>query len=167
MGEHYLEDISFSDIHVCYAGGGTAEQAAKRDIPKVAAEYFGVWATAPGGPPAYGLFARNVKGLRLQNISFTYQEPDVRPAIVFDNVQDATINGLTAKGSADTELVRLINSRDILFSAVKVQHKAASFIQVEGAESEGIIIDGGDLRKATKALVFANQGKEDAVTFRM
>ena len=167
MGEHYLEDISFTDVHVSYAGGGTAEQAAKRDIPKVAAEYFGVWATAPGGPPAYGLFARNVKGLRLQNVSFTYLEPDLRPAIVFDNVQDATLNGITAKGSAETELVRLINCKDILFSAFRVQHKSAAFLQVEGAESEGIIVDGGDLRKAAKALAFANQGKEGAVLLRV
>ena len=29
----------------------------------IAAEYFGVWDHAPGGPPAYGMYARNVKGL--------------------------------------------------------------------------------------------------------
>src|SRR5688500_17535365 len=45
MGEYFLENISFTDIHVRYAGGGTAEQAAKRQVPKVAAEYFGVWDT--------------------------------------------------------------------------------------------------------------------------
>jgi hypothetical protein len=50
---------------------------------------------------------------------------------------------------------------------VKVQFKAASFIQVEGAESEGIIVDGGDLRKATKAIAFANNGKENAVLLRV
>ena len=62
MGEYYLENISFTDVHVKYAGGGTAEQAAKV-VPKIAAEYFGVWDPAPGGPPAYGMYARNVKGL--------------------------------------------------------------------------------------------------------
>jgi polygalacturonase len=84
MGEYYLENISFTDIQVTYAGGGTAEQAAKRDVPKVAAEYFGVWGTAPFGPPAYGLYARNVKGLTLQNVRFNFQGTDVRPAVVLD-----------------------------------------------------------------------------------
>ena len=34
-----------------------------RRFPNIAAEYFGVWDPAPGGPPAYGMYARNVKGL--------------------------------------------------------------------------------------------------------
>jgi hypothetical protein len=62
MGEYYLENISFTDVQVKYAGGGTAAQAAKV-VPNEAAEYFGVWNQLPGGPPAYGMYARNVKGL--------------------------------------------------------------------------------------------------------
>src|SRR4029079_5416829 len=78
MGNVFLENISFSDVHVSYAGGGTKEQANKREVPQVAAEYFGVWGTAPYGPPAYGLYARNVKGLTLHNIRLEYEKPDAR-----------------------------------------------------------------------------------------
>jgi polygalacturonase len=60
MDEVFLENISFHDVHVTYPGGGTAEQAAVRDVPKVAGEYYAI-----GVPPAYGLYARNVKGLTL------------------------------------------------------------------------------------------------------
>jgi hypothetical protein len=81
MGEYYLENISFTDVHVKYAGGGTAAQAAKV-VPNVAAEYFGVWDPARW-PPAYGMYARNVKGLTLQNVRFEYDEPDARPADYF------------------------------------------------------------------------------------
>jgi hypothetical protein len=152
MGEYYLEDISFTDVHVTYAGGGTAAQAAKV-VPEVAAEYFGVWDPAPGGPPAYGLYARNVKGLSLHNVRFEYEQPDERPAIILDNVHDATINGLSAKGSAGTELIRIINSKDILITAAKLLTPAATFLKVEGGKSEGIIVDGGDLRKAKQKRV--------------
>jgi hypothetical protein len=151
MGDYYLEDISFTDVHVTYAGGGTAAQAAKK-VPEVAAEYFGVWDPAPGGPPAYGLYARNVKGLSLHNVRFEYEQPDERPAIILDNVQDATINGLSAKGSEGTELLRVINSKDILITGAKVLTPAATFLKVDG-KSEGIVVDGGDLRKAKQKRV--------------
>jgi hypothetical protein len=163
MGDHYLENISFTDIHVKYAGGGTAAQAAKRDVPKVAAEYFGVWDPAPGGPPAYGLYVRNVKGLSLHNIRFEYEQPDARPAVIFDNVQDATVTGLSAQGSTGTELLRFINSKDILLTAMKVLTPAATFLQVEGSASGNIIVDGGDLRKATQPLAFQNGAVKEAV----
>lgn len=163
MGDYYLENISLTDIHVKYAGGGTAAQAAKRDIPKIAAEYFGVWDPAPGGPPAYGLYARNVKGLSLHNVRFEYENPDARPAIIFDNVQDATINGLTAKGSVGTELLRFINSKDVLLTAAKLISPAATFLQVEGASSEGIIVNGSDIRKAGQALAFQNGASKESV----
>ncbi len=40
-----------------YGGGGTAEEAARRDVPKMAGEYFEL-----GTLPAYGMYARNVAG---------------------------------------------------------------------------------------------------------
>lgn len=166
MNEYYLENISFTDVHVTYAGGGTAAQAAK-EVPKVAAEYFGVWDPLPGGPPAYGLYARNVKGLTLQNVRFGYEQADARPAIIFDNVEDASINGLSVMGSAGNEVMRLINSKDVLLTATKILTPAAVFLKIEGAESAGIIADGGDLRKASQKTVFDKGALKVAVTLRV
>lgn len=165
MGEHYLENISFTDVHVQYAGGGTKEQAAK-EVPAIAAEYFGVWDKQPGGPPAYGLYARNVKGLTLQNVRFEYEEADARPAVVFDNVQDAAINGLSAKGSAGAPLLRFIQSKDILLTATRLLTPAAVLLQVEGAASEGIQVDGGDIRKAAQPLALLKGADKKAAVLR-
>lgn len=165
MGDYYLENISFADVHVTYAGGGSAEQAAKI-VPAVAAEYFGVWDPLPGGPPAYGLYARNVKGLTLQNVRFEYENADARPAIIFDNVEDASINGLNIMGSEGNEVMRLINSKDVLLTATKILTPAAVFLKIEGADSAGIIVDGGDLRKANQKTVFDKGAMKDAVTLR-
>ncbi len=140
-------------MHVTYAGGGTKEQASKRDVPQIAAEYFGVWATEPFGPPAYGLYARNVKNLTLHNVRFEYEKQDARPAVVLDNVHDASVTGLSANGSPNAELLRIINSKDILITACRVLTNAAAFLQVEGESCEGIVVNGGDLRKAVKPLV--------------
>src|SRR6185312_2863454 len=35
-----IEKITFDDVHVTFHGGGTAEEAALRDVPKIAGEYF-------------------------------------------------------------------------------------------------------------------------------
>lgn len=162
MGEYFLEDISFTDVHVVYAGGGTAAQAAKT-VPEVAAEYFGVWDPAPGGPPAYGLYARNVKGLSLHNVRFEFEQSDERPAIILDNVHDATINGLTAKGNAVNELLRFINSKDILVTATKLLTPSAALLRVQGSSSEGIVVNGGDMRKAKQQVIFEKGANKSSV----
>jgi hypothetical protein len=63
--------------------------------------------------------------LSLHNVRFEYEEADARPAITLDNVQDATINGLSAKGSCGNELLRFINTKDVLLTATKVLTPAA------------------------------------------
>jgi hypothetical protein len=146
MGSHYLENISFTDVHVKYAGGGTAEQA-KKVVPEIAAEYFGVWDQLPGGPPAYGMYARNVKGLTLQNVRFEHELPEARPAIILDNVEDAAINGLSIQGTEADAAIRCINSKDILITAARLLTPANKFLQMTGDQCRNIKVEGGDLSK--------------------
>lgn len=145
MGSNYLENITFSDVHVKYAGGGTAEQA-KKVVPEIAAEYFGVWDQLPGGPPAYGMYARNVKGLTLQNVRFEYDQPDARPAIILDHVEDGAINGLSVQGTTADAVIKCMHSKDILFTATRLLTPAKTFLQQE--QCNNIKVEGGDLSKA-------------------
>jgi hypothetical protein len=112
------------------------------------------------------MYARNVKGLSLQNVRFEFEQPDARPAIVFDNVQDASINGLSVQGNSGNTALRLINSKDVLLTGTKLLTKAKAFLQLEGAGSEGIIVDGGDLRKAEKPIVFTKGAEEKSSVVR-
>ena len=50
-------------------------------------------------PPAYGLYARNVRGLRLNHIRFDVERPDLRPAIMLDHVSDAELNRVSVHGN--------------------------------------------------------------------
>lgn len=162
LGTAVLENITFDDVQITFPGGGTAQEAALRDVPKVAGEYFEI-----GVLPAYALYARNVRGLSLSNVRFGVSEPDLRPAVVFDHVNDAAINGFGAEGNADAEsTLRFIESRDVLLSASRVVSPAAVFLQVEGANSRGITVDGGDLSKAGKPLAFAAGAPENSVKLR-
>jgi hypothetical protein len=159
MDEVFLQNISFNDVQVTFPGGGTAEQAAVRDVPKIAGEYY-----AMGVPPSYALFARNVRGLTLHNVRFQLAEKDLRPAVVFDHVTDAAVNGLSVQGQPEAEsALRFIASRDVLLTAPRLLGQAAVFLQVEGADSGGIKMDGGDVSKAAGALSFKAGASPEAV----
>jgi hypothetical protein len=162
MGEGFLENISFNDVHVTFPGGGTAEQAAVRDVPKVAGEYYEI-----GVPPAYALFARNVRGLTLYNVRFEVATDEPRPAVVFDHVKDAAVNGFSVQGNEKAEsLLRFIDTSDVMLSSTRVLTPTAVFLQVEGAASHGISIDGGDLSKAAAPLSFKADADKNSVNLR-
>lgn len=163
----WIENVTFSDVHVTYAGGGSAQLAAKRNVPQITREYFGVWGEEPVGPPAYGLFARNVKGLTLSNVRFTVMEPDLRPAMVLDNVQDASIHSLAVQGNPAAESVlRFTRAKAVLLTASRVLTESAAFLQIEGEGNSNVIIDGGDLTKAAAPLALYAGAKKTAVKVR-
>ncbi|MBI5767279.1 MAG: right-handed parallel beta-helix repeat-containing protein [Verrucomicrobia bacterium] len=162
VGEAFLENISLSDVHVTYEGGGTAEEAALRDVPQVAGEYFQI-----GPRPAYGLYARNVRGLTLHNVRLEVQQPDLRPAVIFDHVSDASVNGLAVQGNPAAESVlRVIDSREVLVTGPRVLTPAAVFLRAEGKGNAAITIDGGDIAKARRPVELANGAGADAVRVR-
>jgi hypothetical protein len=155
-----MEGITFDDVRVMYAGGGTAEEA-KREIPQVAGEYFEV-----GTPPAYGLYARNVRGLTLNNVRLEVEQADARPAVVLDHVTDVMMNGVSAQGNPGSAVVRAMETRDALLTASRVLTPAATFLQVEGAGSKAITVDGGDLTKASMPVKFEGGAAKDGVKVR-
>ncbi len=157
----FLENVVLNDVQITYEGGGTAEEAA-RDVPPIAGEYFEM-----GTPPAYGIYARRVRGLTLSNVRLQLDQPDLRPAVVLDHVLDADINGLGAQGNVQApSLLRFIETSDILVTAARVLSPAAVFLRVEGSSSAGITVDGGALSKAAKPLAFAAGALEGAVKLR-
>lgn len=161
VGEDFLENISFQDIHVTYDGGGTAEEAS-RQVPNMAGEYFEI-----GTPPAYGIYARNVRGLSLNNVRFEVKAPDLRPSLVFENVSDAAVHALSAEADRRAgSLLRFTKVRDVLLSACRVLTTSAAFLHLVGPNNENVIIDGGDLSKAAKPVVFSAGATAKAVKFR-
>ena len=157
-----LENISFSNVHLTFGGGGTAEDAAIRDVPKVFGEYFEL-----GRIPAYGLYARGARGLTLDNVRFEVSTPDLRPAVIFDHVEDAAFYGLSVEGNAQAESVlRFIDSKQVLLTASRVLTSSGPFLQLEGEANDGIIVEGGDLSKAASAAAFKGGATEKSVKLR-
>ena len=162
VGDDLIENVSFQDIHFTFEGGGTAAESTA-DVPKIAGEYFEI-----GTPPAYGLYARNVRGLALNNVRFEVSKPDLRPAVDFDNVSDATVSGLIAQGNASAKsVVRMKDAHDVLMTATRVLGPAAPFLELVGTNNSGVTIDGGDLSKTAKPVIFSNGATRKAVRLRV
>lgn len=154
-----IERVSFENIHLVFGGGGTAEDAARRQLPEIAGEYFML-----GPMPAYGFYARNARAITLSNIRFETATPDLRPALILDHVTDAVINGLSAQGNPDAEsTLRFIDVQQVLLTAPRVLQSAKVFLQVEGKASGRITVDGGDLSDAGEALAFRDRAGSAAV----
>lgn len=161
VNESVLENISFDDVHLRFGGGGTLEDA-KRDVPKVFGEYFML-----GPIPAYGLYARNCRGLTLDNLRFEVETPEMRPAMILERVEDVAVNGFGVQGNPAAESVlRLTDTKQVLFTAVRVLTPSSTFLRVEGAECENIAVDGGDISLAARAVEYGSGASEKAVRMR-
>lgn len=84
LTDHPIEDVTLSNIHFTYRGGGTIEDAARRpdelDSAYPEPSMFGV-------TPAYGLWARHVRGLKLDNVVLETSAPDARPDMRLDDTE--------------------------------------------------------------------------------
>ena len=117
--------------------------------------------------PSYALFVRNVQGLTLSNVRFQVAGTEARPAVVFDHVTDAAVNGFSVQGTKESEsTLRFIDSREILLTATRLLAPAATFLQVEGRDSVAITVEGGDLSKASAPLAFKAGALQNAVKLR-
>ncbi len=101
-----VEDFTISDCTFRLPGGGTAEEAARRDYPELTA-----YTTYPemlldhGRFPAAGLFVRHFQDLTLRNVYFKAEQPDGRPAIAAGDVADLRLPESRTVGCA--ELVQI------------------------------------------------------------
>ncbi len=159
-----IENIMLSDIHFTAPGGGTKADADRRDIPEMTNNkpehsVFG------DSLPAYGLYARHVKGLTLNNVKFDLASPDVRPAVICDDVSDMVISDSKAFVSSDAEcMIRLKNVQQAWIRNCQPFGSNKTFLQVEGKESKEILLSGNDLRKFDNSFSCINGAAKDAVT---
>ena len=88
-----LQNIWLSNIRLFFQGGGSKElvnkayreQGTNYPEPKFA-----------GQTPAYGLYARHIENLSVSDVTFRYERPDYRPAILLENVKDVRLTNIDA-----------------------------------------------------------------------
>lgn len=85
-----LEDIRLSNINVIY-NGGASEEAAYSDFYEIGESYPEI-SYFRKIVPSYGVFARHVKNLQLDNISVRNINPDMRPSMILRNIDGLEID---------------------------------------------------------------------------
>jgi len=80
-----IEDVALSDVRLVYAGGGTAEDAA-RAVPDARDSY--PEPSMFGTLPAHGLYVRDARNLRIDGLEIETEKPDARPAVIVERGED-------------------------------------------------------------------------------
>ena len=162
VGGSTLENISFDNIHLTFGGGGSAEDAARRDLPQFAGEYF-----ALGPMPAYGFY----RAERARHYA-------AECAIPGEHAGPPPCNDPRSYGGCCHQRSQCSGQRRGGFGATvhrlepDTAYRIAGpdaflhFLQLEGANNDGIIVEGGDLSKAASTVTFQNGATEKAVKMR-
>jgi len=157
---HRIENVSLSNIKLGFDGGGVRETASKKIAEKPEnypeSTMFGVL-------PAYGFFCRHAKGLKFHNIKLETAKPDLRHAMVFDDVEQMEIDSLDAacvEGAAAT--IRLNQVRQVLIRGCKPPKTANPFLKLEGDATRQVVLKENDFARAAKIVELGPDVPKDA-----
>ncbi len=113
---HRVENVVLENIEIIYPGRGNdglANMPLSRldDVPEQVADYpeFSMFRELP----AWGFYVRHVDGLSMKNIKISIAAPDYRPALVFDDVRNLTIDSVIIKGDSKPKYFILHNTEKV------------------------------------------------------
>jgi polygalacturonase len=110
MKDEPVRNVWLSNIRLQFRGGG-AKELVNKDYREQGTNY--PEAKFAGWTPAYGLYARHVEGLHVKDVTFSYDRPDYRPAIVLDDVRHARLHDIDAPTETGVEQVITLRSEDV------------------------------------------------------
>ncbi|MDR6782611.1 polygalacturonase [Pedobacter africanus] len=133
---HYITNLTLENIEISLAGGGLAEHA-RQVVPEAIDQYPEVKTFGPR-VPAYGVWARHVKGLKLKNIKFNLGSNDLRPALVCEDGTDIEVLDWKLPETTGAEaIIRLENVQNAVVKNAGGKSGAKNFVLIEG-ESKNI-----------------------------
>ncbi len=113
---HPIENLTLENIEIIFPGRGNKGLAHlplwRLDaIPEKVKSYpeFSMF----GELPAWGFYVRHVDGLTMKNIKFTLENPDYRPAYVFDDVKNLNMEAISIVGEKKEETIILKNTENV------------------------------------------------------
>jgi hypothetical protein len=108
---YYLEDIRLSNIHITYKGGGTKQQGETK-FPELGKRYPEI-AFLKKIVPSYGVYARHVKNLQMEDVSVSYLNEDQRPPMICIDVDGLEINNFKAKVAKGIDAARFESVKNV------------------------------------------------------
>jgi polygalacturonase len=154
--------ITLSNSHIRTVEQGHADWNG-RDIPEALDKYPEAWMM--GRLPAYGFYIRHADQIELRNVTCVADRGDGRPAIVCEDVQDATFTSLTLSAPAGgAPVFDLRSARQVLISGMQAPGGSRVLAQVSGADSSGIKLSGDTLGRGQQPVSFTGGASPDAAT---
>jgi hypothetical protein len=131
-----IEDVTISNIRVSYVGGGSFEGNVE-SVPELISEYPD---TDMFGPiPAYGIYCRHVKNIKLQEIDFSLLNPDKRSAFIFEEVEKLKISGVKAARSAGAaSVMHFKDARKVIVTGCELPKDLSGYIEVPAGQKNEI-----------------------------
>jgi polygalacturonase len=140
---HPIENVLLNNLAFTFEGGGDRERTAK-EVPELPKNY--PESEMFGELPAYGFYARHVNGLRFSNVRMRTSKPDLRHAMVIDDVEDLAVDGLDAAFSAGAApVLNLIQPRGALIRGCQPRAKDGVFLKLTGNATRQVTLIANDL----------------------
>lgn len=141
-----VEDVRLSDIHIESDEAGKSTWM-NRAIPEAAKAY--PEARMFGRLPAYGLYCRHVKGLRLENIEFKAAAKEERPAIFCEDVKDLKITGLTSTPIVGNQpVIKLTHTSNAFIQGCTAPADTNTFVELQGGQTKDVVLMNNNLVSA-------------------
>lgn len=110
LPEEPVRNVWLSNIRLQFRGGG-ARELVNKDYREQSTHY--PEPKFAGHTPAYGLYARHVVGLHADDLTFTYADPEYRPAVVLDDVKDSSLRNIDAPTEPGVDKIVQFNCENI------------------------------------------------------
>jgi len=147
---HYITNLTLENIDIELLGTGTAENA-EQVVPEAIDQYPEVKTFGPT-IPAYGVWARHVKRLKIINVRVHIQQHDLRPAFICDDGKDIEISNTEIGASPGAaSVIRLEDVEGATIVNMGVKGEAGAFVSVKGANSKAIQLANNKIPAGTKA----------------
>jgi polygalacturonase len=157
---HPISDLTLENIEIALAGGGSAEHA--RAVVQENIDTYPEINRFGKTLPAYGVFLRHARGVKLDNVTVTLAAPDHRPALVAEDVSRLTLSRWSMPATASgATLMRFNDVQDSMLSGIVLEGTgAATLLRVEGKASAKINADKAlDEAGSIKVVDFASDAK--------
>lgn len=153
--------MTLSGIRIESEEGGKADWV-KREIPELPAAY--PEARMFGRLPAYGLYCRHAKGLKLSELNFKACAAEERPAIVCDDVKDLSISGLSSSRTAGIQpVIRLSQTARAFIHGCIAPSETNAYLELHGNQTEQIVLMNNNLLNARKIAQPGNDVRESVI----
>ena len=136
---HRIEGVTIENVRIVTAGANW--RRLPLDVPERPARYPEV--TMFGALPSFGLYLRHARDVTLRNVQLSVEQPDVRPALVADDVTGLHVVGFDGRpAEGDAPPVWLNNVRGGIVETSSATDEGRTILRVTGEDTERITLGG-------------------------